>query len=118
MDYLVGGGVPPGASSYVKRQADEVLFESLLRGEFCYVLNSRQMGKTSLRFEVQRRLRAEGVVCASVDLQAIGKKVRDNTAVVRGDSQQLGGSFARAGTEAELAKMVERESVEGGWESR
>jgi hypothetical protein len=46
--YVTGGTVPPDAPSYVERQADKDLLSALLAGEYCYVLNTRQMGKSSL----------------------------------------------------------------------
>jgi hypothetical protein len=36
------------------------------------VLNARQMGKSSLRVRVARRLKAEGVACANIDVNQIG----------------------------------------------
>ncbi|WP_159784639.1 AAA-like domain-containing protein [Sodalinema gerasimenkoae] len=71
-NYQVGGAVPPQSQTYVRRQADEALFTELLQGEFCYVFNSRQMGKSSLRVQVMAQLREAGVMPGALDLTAIG----------------------------------------------
>lgn len=72
--YHVGGSLPIHTTSYVTRQADTEFFEALKAREFCYVLNSRQMGKSSLRVRTMQRLQANEITCAFVDLSGIGKQ--------------------------------------------
>ncbi len=61
--YITGGTVPRDAACYVARQADLDLLEGLRKGQFCYVLTPRQMGKSSLMVRAATTLRQEGVTC-------------------------------------------------------
>lgn len=70
--YITGGTLPADATSYVERAADRDLLSSLLAGEYCYVLNSRQMGKSSLSVRTIANLNEAGVETVFLDLTRFG----------------------------------------------
>jgi len=70
--YQLGGSLERDSPTYVVRQADEEFYQAMKAGEFCYVLNSRQMGKSSLRVQTMRRLQADGIACGVIDITSIG----------------------------------------------
>ncbi len=70
--YRFSGSLPEDATTYVTREADDLLYQALKAGTFSYVLNSRQTGKSSLRVQTMRRLRETGVACAAIDLSMGG----------------------------------------------
>jgi WD40 repeat protein len=69
--YVTGGTLHLDAPSYVERKADQDLLEGLLAGEFCYILTSRQMGKSSLMVRTANKLGDADVVV--LDLSALGQ---------------------------------------------
>ena len=75
--FVAGGTLPASAPSYVSRPADEQLFQAALAGEFCYVLTTRQMGKSSLMVRTANRLKPQGVRTAIIDLTTIGSSAEE-----------------------------------------
>src|SRR5207302_4764493 len=51
------------------------LLAALQAGEYCYVLNTRQMGKSSLMVRTAARLREAGITAAVLDLANIGQNL-------------------------------------------
>jgi WD40 repeat protein len=56
---------------YIRRPSDDEVFELLKSGEYCNVVSSRQMGKTSLLFRTEWRLAEVGVKTCSIDVGGI-----------------------------------------------
>jgi tetratricopeptide (TPR) repeat protein len=97
--FVTSGTMSPDAPSYVPRQADEELYASLSRGEFCYMLTSRQMGKSSLMVRTAERLKREDVAVASIDLTALGQNLTAE--------QWYDGLLSRLGSELGLENELE-----------
>ena len=74
--YVTGGTLPLDATSYVVRQADTDLLAGLRRSDFCYVLDTRQMGKSSLMVRTTRQLHEEGCRVIVLDLTAVGQNLQ------------------------------------------
>jgi len=77
------------SKTYVKRQADDLLFQNLLDANFSYVLNSRQMGKSSLMLRTKQRLEENGIGCVAIDLTDIGSQNINVTQWYRGIVKQI-----------------------------
>jgi WD40 repeat protein len=69
--FQLGGTLKAGIPSYVSRKADQELYNYLKKGEYCYILNSRQMGKSSLMLKVGQQLEKEGFLCCFIDLSMV-----------------------------------------------
>ncbi len=72
--YQFGGSLRLNSPTYVVREADMELYEALIAGEFCYILNCRQIGKSSLLVRTLKRLQAEGYKCTTIDMTLLGSE--------------------------------------------
>ena len=73
-DYQVGGSLSMDTPYYVVRSADCQLYNALKQGEFCYVLNARQMGKSSLMVRMMYYLQQSGYRCTAIDMTRISNE--------------------------------------------
>lgn len=73
--FVTEGTLSQGAESYVVRQADQQLLATLEAGDFAYVLDSRQKGKSSLMVRTRLALDQRGIRSALLDLQRFGSNV-------------------------------------------
>ena len=103
--YVTGGTLSRDALCYVTRKADDDLYAGLTQGRFCYVLTSRQMGKSSLMVRTASRLRDEGVGVVVLDLTALGQNLTAE--------QWYSGLLTQTGQQLQL-----EDELEEFWDSR
>ena len=106
-DYQVGGSLPVESLIYVVRQADRQLYKALRQGHYCYIFNARQVGKSSLRVQMMRRMQLDGVMCSSIDLSAIGNR--------QTSQEQWYGGFMY--TLADSLGLVEKVDIRTWWKA-
>jgi hypothetical protein len=70
--FVDSGPLLPDSPTYVKRPADDELFNSILAGQFCYVVSPHHMGKSSLMLRTERRLQQQGIRTVIIYLSGIG----------------------------------------------
>ncbi|MCC3517764.1 AAA-like domain-containing protein [Microcoleus sp. PH2017_18_LLB_O_A] len=68
--YIAESTLPADTPTYVTREADSQLYQSLLEGKLCYVFNSRKIGKSSLALQTIERLGKKGVRSVFIDLSS------------------------------------------------
>jgi hypothetical protein len=87
--FTVGGTLQRDDPSYVRRNADDELFDLVMAGHFCYVLTARQMGKSSLMVRTIERVRQAGGQTVKIDLSALGVHQTTPDQWYRGISRQI-----------------------------
>ncbi len=83
----------PNAPSYIERAADDQLLVSLMAGEYVFLLDSRQKGKSSLVARTIIKLKEHGAHTVKLDLQRIGANVTPEqwyAGLLTGIGQELG----------------------------
>ena len=114
-DYVsLGGTLPVGSPSYLARQADDELRETLLAYRYALVLDSRQKGKSSLIAHVGAVLRKAGFKVLKLDLQRFGSTLNSDqwySALLLAAGEQLD-AFAEA---QEVRKAKSHESLAQRW---
>jgi len=98
--FIAGGTLRRDARCYIPRAADRQLYDALKKNEICYVLTSRQMGKSSLMVRTAARLREEGVSVAILDLTGLGQNLTPH--------QWYNGLLERIGQQLDLEDEVEQ----------
>jgi CHASE2 domain-containing sensor protein len=76
--YQIGGTLEINHFSYVKRNADKQLYNCLRKGDFCYVFNTRQMGKSSLQAQIQNQLIQDNFTCVYLTFEDIGSNSNED----------------------------------------
>lgn len=72
--YTVGGSLTLDDPTYIARPADKELLQVLKSSQSCYILNSKQMGKSSLVIRAIKELETDNnVICILLDLEPISK---------------------------------------------
>lgn len=70
--FQVGGTLRADDPTYIQRRVDTELCAGLRRGDLCYVLTARQMGKSSLMVQTKHRFSQLGWRCLALDLTSLG----------------------------------------------
>lgn len=72
--FAVGAPLHAVRPNYIRRKADELLFESVMAGKYAYVIAPDRSGKTSLVASVSARLQSNGFKVATLDLEQLGER--------------------------------------------
>ncbi|MEA5470656.1 AAA-like domain-containing protein [Spirulina sp. 06S082] len=92
--YKVGGSLDFDHPAYIVRSADFEIYNALKVGEYCYILNARQTGKSSLRVRTKSKLEQLNIKCGEIDLTGIIGQNSSPQQVYAGIVQELINNFS------------------------
>ena len=72
--FIVGAPLHASRAGYVRRKADDQLYEALIAGRYAHVLTPENSGKSSLIAATAARLESAGLKIAILDLAQIGMR--------------------------------------------
>ena len=75
--FSVGAPLHAVRAGYIKRRADDLLYEAAVAGRYAHIIAPDRTGKSSLIAATQARLEGQGVMVAVLDLEQIGEGGKD-----------------------------------------
>ncbi len=75
--FSVGTPLHAVRAGYIKRRADDLLYESAVAGRYAHIIAPDRTGKSSLVAATQARLESQGVMVAVLDLEQLGEGGKD-----------------------------------------
>jgi adenylate cyclase len=72
--YQIGNSLPVNHPTYVEREADLDLYQTIKTGNFSYIFAPKQTGKSSLITHTIHKLKQENIACVLIDLNQIGNQ--------------------------------------------
>ncbi|MDJ0910750.1 MAG: AAA-like domain-containing protein [Woeseiaceae bacterium] len=75
--FSVGTPLHAVRAGYIKRRADDLLYESAVAGRYAHIIAPDRTGKSSLVAATQARLESQGFMIAVLDLEQIGESGKD-----------------------------------------
>ncbi len=75
--FSVGAPLHAVRAGYIKRRADDLLYEAAVAGRYAHIIAPDRTGKSSLVAATQARLETQGFMVAILDLEQIGESGKD-----------------------------------------
>lgn len=109
--FTVGGRLHLSNQTYVHRTSDDELLQELINGKYCYILNARQTGKSSLRIKIVDRLKKCNPKVDSVIIDL------NNVAISRMNWRQWCFAITETIAKAESLQIMTTKELDQWWKS-